>query len=175
MMVNMEVLFTQKEIESAVVRLAADITRDYKGKKPLVMGILKGSFIFLADLVRRLDFPVELDFVTLSSYKEKTTSSGEISMDRRFTTDLKGRHVLVVEDIVDTGLTLHFLLDHLREEQAASVRLCALLDKPSKRQMPVQIDYLGFTVPDRFIVGYGLDCAQKYRNLPDICCLDETV
>ena len=111
--------------------------------RSLVMGILKGSFIFLADLVRRLDFPVELDFVTLSSYKEKTTSGGEISMDRRFTTDLKGRHVLVVEDIVDTGLTLHFLLDHLRKEQAASVRLCALLDKPSRRQMPVQMRRAG--------------------------------
>jgi hypoxanthine phosphoribosyltransferase len=94
-------------------------------------------------------------------------------MDRRFNTDLKDRHVLVVEDIVDTGLSLHFLMDHLKAEAPASLRLCALLDKPSRRKFPIQIDYLGFTIPDRFIVGYGLDCAQKYRNLPDIRCLEE--
>jgi hypoxanthine phosphoribosyltransferase len=163
-----QVLITRSEIAAAVVRLAGEISRDYSDKNPLLIGILKGSFIFLADLVRRLDFPLEVDFVTLSSYKEKTESCGEVSMERRFTSELKDRHVLVVEDIVETGLSQHFLFNHIQAEVTASLRLCALLDKPSRRTFPVQIDYLGFSVPDRFVVGYGIDCAEKYRNLPDI-------
>lgn len=166
-------LLTQKQIDSAVERLAGEISRDYKDKNPVLLGILKGSFIFLADLVRRLDFPLEVDFVALSSYKENTESCDEVSMDRLFTSNLTGRNVLLVEDIVDTGLSLHFLLDHVKGEKPASLRLCALLDKPSRRIFPVQIDYLGFTIPDRFVVGYGLDCGEKYRNLPDIRCLEE--
>lgn len=172
-MAKLELLFTRYEIEAAVNRLAEGISRDCRDKNPLLVGVLKGSFIFLADLVRRLDFPLEVDFVTLSSYKNATESCGEVSMDRRFASDIMGRHVVVVEDIVDTGLSLHFLLDHLRDEKPESLRLCVLLDKPSRRKETVQIDYLGFTAPDRFIVGYGLDCAQQYRNLPDIHCLEE--
>lgn len=171
-MTELQVLLTQSEIAAAVRRLAGEISSDYSSKNPLVLGVLKGSFIFLADLVRLLDFPLEVDFVTLSSYKEQTESCGEVSMDHRFTTDIKNRHVLVVEDIVDSGLTLHFLLDHLRAEAPASLRLCALLDKPSRRKLPVQVDYLGFAIPDRFVVGYGTDCAEKYRNLPDIRCIE---
>src|SRR5271157_1522447 len=143
-MAKLELLLTSHEIEAAVGRLAGEISREYRDKNPLLIGILKGSFIFLADLVRRLDFPLEIDFVTLSSYKDKIQSCGEISMDHRLSADIKDRHVLVVEDIVDTGLTLHFLLDHLREEIPASLSVCALLDKPSRRKLPIQIDYLGF-------------------------------
>jgi len=167
-MTTLHVLLKQSEIAAAVRRLADEISRDYCDKNPLVIGVLKGSFIFLADLVRLLDFPIEVDFVTLSSYKDKMQSCGDVSVDRCFSTDIKGRHVLLVEDIVDSGLTMHFLLDRLREETPASLRLCALLDKPSQRKLPVNIDYLGFTIPDRFVVGYGTDCAEKYRNLPDI-------
>ncbi len=167
-MPTLHVLLTQSEIAAAVRRLAGEISRDYYDKNPLVIGVLKGSFIFLADLVRLLDFPLEVDFVTLSSYKDKMQSCGDVSVGRWLRTDIKGRHVLVVEDIVDSGLTMHFLLDRLRKETPASLRLCALLDKPSQRKLPVNIDYLGFTIPDRFVVGYGTDCAEKYRNLPDI-------
>jgi hypoxanthine phosphoribosyltransferase len=167
-MTELQVLLTPSDIATAVRRLAGEISNSYRDKNPLVLGVLKGSFIFLADLIRLLDFPLEVDFATLSSYKEQTESCGDVSMDRRFTADIKDRHVLVVEDIVDTGLTLHFLLDHVRAESPASLRLCALLDKPSRRRLPVNIDYLGFTIPDKFVVGYGTDCAEKYRNLPDI-------
>ncbi|RJO60875.1 MAG: hypoxanthine phosphoribosyltransferase [Dehalococcoidia bacterium] len=172
MMTELQVLLTQPEIASAVRRLAGEISSDYRDKNPLVLGVLKGSFIFLADLVRLLDFPLEVDFVTLSSYKEQTESCGDVSMDRCFAADIKDRHVLVVEDIVDTGLTLHFLLDHVHAESPASLRLCALLNKPLRRKIPVSIDYLGFTIPDKFVVGYGTDCAEKYRNLPDIRCIE---
>lgn len=173
MMAKLEVLLTRQQIEAAVARLAIDITGEYKDKNPLLLGVLKGSFIFMADLARCLDFPLEVDFVMLSSYKENTESCGEVSMDCRFASDLRDRHILVVEDIVDTGLSLHFLFDHIRAEKPSSLRLCALLDKPSRRKLPVQIDYLGFTVPNLFVVGYGLDCGEKYRNLPDIQWLEE--
>lgn len=164
-----EVLFSQDEIKRAVARLAAEIRKDYQGKQPLLIGILKGSFVFMADLIRQLELPVEVDFVKLSSYGTGTESSGEVKMIQGLETPIMGRDVLVIEDIVDTGLTLTFLLDYVQEEKPASVRLCALTDKPSRRQVPVTIDYLGFTVPDKFIVGYGIDWNEKFRYLPDIC------
>lgn len=168
-----EVLIPSAEIAAAINRLATDIRRDYSGKNPILLGILKGSFMFMADLVRRLDFPLEIDFVRLSSYGSGTESSGKIDMVQGLRSDVRGRHVLVVEDIIDTGLTVAFLLDHLHNEQVASLGLCTLLDKPSRREVPVTIDYLGITVPDRFLIGYGLDYDEKYRNLPDICVLGE--
>ena len=167
------ILFSREEIAAAVERLAADIERDYLGKTPLLIGILKGSFIFLADLVRRLGLPLEIDFVGLSSYGGGTETSGKVRVERGLHTEVKGRHILVIEDIVDTGLTTGFLLDYLRKRKPASVKLCALTDKPSRRQTPVTIDYLGFAVPDKFLVGYGLDLDQKFRNLPDICYIEE--
>jgi hypoxanthine phosphoribosyltransferase len=169
----MNLLLSRERIQAEVIRLGEKISGDYRDKNPLILGVLKGTFIFLADLVRQLDFPLEIDFVTLSSYGNQTTSCGAVSLDRCYSTDLRNRHVIVVDDIVDTGNTLHFLLDHIKEEKPKSLRLCALLDKPSRRELPVNIDYLGFTVPDLFVVGYGLDLGQKYRNLPDINCLDE--
>ena len=161
------------EINAAVVRLASEITHDYQDKNPVVIGILKGSFIFLADLVRQLDFPLEVDFVRLSSYGDNRETSGRVEVKQDLGTDIRNRHVLVVEDIVDTGLTISFFLDYLKKKQPASLKLCALTEKPSRRQVPLDIDYLGFTVLDKFLVGYGLDCAEKYRNLPDICVIDD--
>jgi hypoxanthine phosphoribosyltransferase len=169
---GLHVLFPRAEIASAVQRLASEIDRDYRGKNPLLLGILKGSFIFLADLVRRLDFPLELEFVRVASYACRETS-GRPKLVQGLRSRVRGRHVLVVEDIVDTGITVAFLLDYLRGKRPASLKLCALLDKPSRRRADVSIDYLGLTVPDAFLVGYGLDCDEQHRHLPDICILGE--
>ena len=170
---KLKCLFPKSEIEAAVSRLASEITRDYRDKNPVLISILKGSFIFLADLVRHLALPLEVDFIGLSSYGSGTESSGKIRVERGLCTEVRERAVLVVEDIVDTGLTTSFLLDYLRKRKPSSLKLCALTDKPSRRQKPVAIDYLGFTVPDKFLVGYGLDWDQKFRNLPDICYIEE--
>ncbi len=167
------VLITREEIASIVARLAAQISRDYQRKNPLLIGILKGSFVFMADLVRRLDFPLELDFIRLSSYGRGTRTSGNVRVLQGLRSIVQDRHVLVVEDIVDTGITVAFLLDYLKKKRPASLALCALLDKTFRRRVPVSIDYLGVTVPDKFIVGYGIDFDEKYRNLPDICVLEE--
>jgi len=167
------VLVSGKEIAVTIKRLAAEIKRDYQGKSPLLLGILKGSFMFMADLIRQLDFPLEVEFVRLSSYGSKKESSGRIKVVQGLHSEVEGRDVLVVEDIVDTGLTVSFFMDYLGEKTPASSKLCVLADKPSRRQVPVTIDYLGFTVPDKFLVGYGLDCNEKFRNLPDICILED--
>lgn len=169
---QLKVLITQDEIKQAIAKLAAEIRQDYKSKEPLLVGILKGSFVFMADLIRQLELPVEVDFVKLSSYGAGRETSGKVKVVQGLKTPIKGRDVLVVEDIVDTGLTISFLLDYLRKKKPASLRLCALTDKPSRRQVPVTIDYLGFAVPDRFIVGYGIDWNEKFRYLPDICFID---
>ena len=167
------ILFSRNEIEATVKKLAAEIRKDYQDKCPLVIGILKGSCVFIADLVRLLDFPLEVEFVRLSSYGRGKESSGKIKVVQGLCSQVRGREVLVIEDIVDTGHTVAFLLDYLRKRKPASLKLCALADKPSRRRVPVTIDYLGFTVPDKFLVGYGLDCDEKFRNLPDICIFSE--
>lgn len=172
--VRFVMLYPREQIQATVAALARDITRDYAGKNPLVIGVLKGSFVFLADLTRRLEFPLEIEFVRLSSYGRGTSSSGKVTVVHGMRASVKGRHVLVVEDIVDTGLSITHLLESLRVKKPASLRLCCLLDKPARRRVPVEIHYRGFTVPDRFLVGYGLDHAEQYRNLPDICYLEET-
>lgn len=166
------ILLRREEIAATVARLAAEIKQDYQDKCPLFIGILKGSFIFIADLVRLLDFPLEVEFITVSSYGRGRVSSGKIKIVRGLTSPIKGREVLLVEDIVDTGLTTGFVLDYLGKKKPASLKLCTLTDKPSRRQTPVKIDYLGFTVPNKFLVGYGLDWDEKFRNLPDICFLE---
>ena len=170
---ELRVLFHRQEIEATVRRLASEISQDYRHKNPLLLGILRGSFVFLADLIRYLDFPLEVDFIGLSSYGGSTQTSGKIKVVKKLETPVRGRHVLVVEDIVDSGLTTTFLLDYLQKQKSASVKICALSDKPSRRKVPVNIDYLGFTVPNKFLVGYGLDANQKFRNLPDICYLED--
>jgi hypoxanthine phosphoribosyltransferase len=170
---QLKILIKRDEIAEAVNKLACEIKKDYQGKQPVFIGVLKGSFMFMADLIRQLDVPLELDFVRLSSYGAAMESSGKVRVIQGVKTPIKGRDVLVVEDIVDTGITISFLLDYLRKKQPASLKLCALTDKPSRRRVPVSIDYLGFTVPNRFIVGYGLDCDERFRNLPHIYTLED--
>lgn len=170
---KLRILYTRAEIEAKVDKLADKIRRDYLGKHPVLICVLKGSFMFTADLIRRLNFPLEVEFVQLSSYGGAKESSGKIKMVQDLQSPIQGRDVLVIEDIVDTGTTIAFLLDYLRDKKPASLKLCALTDKPSRRRVPVTIDYLGFTVPDKFLVGYGLDLDQKFRNLPDICVLED--
>lgn len=168
-----KVLLSKEEIGREVKRLAQEINRDYRGRCPLLLGILKGSFVFMADLIRLLEIPVEIDSVSLSSYGSARVTSGQIKVVQGLRSPVKGRDVLVIEDIVDTGLTVGYLLDYLRKRKPASLKLCALFDKPSRRKTPVPIDYLGFTLPDRFVVGYGLDYDEKFRRLPDLCVLED--
>jgi len=170
---QLKILISRDEIAKAVNRLAREIQRDYQNKQPLLIGVLKGSFVFMADLIRHLDLPLELDFIRLASYGAARESSGKVRVVQDIKTPIKGRDVLVVEDIVDTGITISFLLDYLKKKQPTSLKLCTLTDKPSRRRAPIPIDYRGFTVPNKFIVGYGLDCDQKFRNLPDIYTLED--
>ncbi len=167
------VLISRRQIAAAVSRLAAQINNDYRGKYPVLVAVLKGSFVFLADLIRRLDLPLKVEFVRLSSYRQGRQSSGKVRVVHGLDIEVKGRDVLVVDDIVDTGLTTSFLLDYLRRQQPSSIKVCALTSKPSRRELAVTIDYLGFTIPDKFIVGYGLDWDEKFRHLPDICIVEE--
>jgi hypoxanthine phosphoribosyltransferase len=170
---KLSVLYSRREIAVIVKRLAREIERDYKDKNPILIGILKGSFIFMADLIRQMDFPLEVEFVRFSSYGSGTESSGKIEAVQGLVRDVKGRHVIIVDDIIDSGLTVKYMLDILKEKKAASVKVCALSSKPSRRKTGVDINYLGFIVPDKFLVGYGLDCDEKYRNLPDICYIED--
>jgi len=170
---QLKILISRDDIAKAVDRLACEIQRDYQGKQPLLIGVLKGSFVFMADLIRQLDLPPELDFVRLSSYGSARESSGKVRVVQGVKTSIKGRDVLVVEDIVDTGTTISFLLDYLKKKKPASLKLCALADKPSRRRVPVPIDYCGFSVPDKFVVGYGLDYDERFRNLPDIYVIED--
>ena len=170
---QLKILLSRDEIAKAVDRLASEIKRDYQGKQPLLIGVLKGAFVFMADLIRQLDLPLELEFVRLSSYGAARESSGRVRVVQGLKTPIKGRDVLVIEDIVDTGITISLLLDYLSKKQPASLKLCVLTDKPSRRRVPVSIDYLGFNVPDKFVVGYGLDFAEKFRYLPEICVIED--
>jgi hypoxanthine phosphoribosyltransferase len=171
--VKLSVLFTAEEIAATVRRLAAEIRRAYHDKNPILIAVLKGSFVFLADLVRELNFPLQIEFAQLSSYGRGKESAGRIKVVKDVEGDIKGRHVLVVDDIIDTGLTAAFFLEHIKQKQPASLRLCSLTDKPSRIQVKINIDYLGLTVPDKFIVGYGIDWDEKYRYLPDICAIED--
>jgi len=168
-----KIIITKEEIAKRIDELAAEVRRDYKDKNPILIGVLKGSFVFLSDLVRAMNIPVEVDFMRVSSYGACTETSGKIKLVQGLKISIKGRHVLVVEDIVDGGLTVNFLLDYVKRRKPASLKLCTLFDKPSRRKVEVPIDYRGFTIPDAFVVGYGLDCNQQYRYLPDLCVLEE--
>ena len=163
-----EVLITEDQIQAKVKELAERISRDYRDKNPVLVAVLNGAFVFLADLVRNLDLPCTIDFVSWSSYGKDTSSSGVFRIMKDLESNVESKHVLIVEDIIDTGLTLHYLLDNIRARKPASVRVAALLDKPSRRKIEAKADYLGFQIPDAFVVGYGLDFAQSYRNLPFI-------
>lgn len=165
-----KVLISEEEIRNRVAELGREIAGDYAGKSLLLVGILKGSTVFLADLLRAIDLIVDYDFVAISSYGNATTSSGAICMLKDVTTDVEGRDILIVEDIVDTGWTLRmsYLAENLTAKKAASVKVCALLDKPDRRKVDVRVDYCGFRIQDEFVVGYGLDFQGRYRNLPYI-------
>jgi len=168
---NLAVLLAEEQIRARIAELGAQITRDYAGLNPLLIGVLKGALFFLSDLMRAIDTRVSLEFMAISSYGSSTRTSGEVRIMKDLDVPIEGRHILVVEDIVDTGLTLSYLLANLHARGAASVKLAALLDKFERRQREVKIDYLGFQIPDEFVVGYGLDFAERYRNLPFIAVL----
>ena len=169
------VLFTEQELKDRVAEIAAQIDRDYAGKEPMLISVLRGSFIFMADLVRSITLPCTVDFMAVSSYGAGTTSSGQVKITKDLSESIEGRDIIVVEDILDSGNTLSYLFQLLQARHPASVRLCTLLDKPSRRTKPVTADYTGFTVEDLFVVGYGLDYAEKYRNLPYIGILKPSV
>jgi len=169
----MKSLIKKDKIRQRISSLARKISRDYKGKELVLVGVLKGGFVFLADLIRQITLPLEIDFIQLASYGASTTSSGVIKVKKDIDLPIAGKDVLVVEDIVDYGYTMDYLLQFLADKKARSVKLCALLDKPARRKVKVRIDYRGFKVPDKFIVGYGLDCDEKFRNLPDIAYLEK--
>jgi hypoxanthine phosphoribosyltransferase len=168
---NLEVLITTEKIVERTRELGAEIARDYAELNPLLIGVLKGAFMFLGDLMRAIDIPLGIEFMAISSYGDGMRTSGEVRILKDLDVAIEGRHILVVEDIVDTGLTLSYLLANLKSRGAASVKLAALLDKYERREKEVPIDYLGFKIPDKFVVGYGLDFAERYRNLPFIAVL----
>jgi hypoxanthine phosphoribosyltransferase len=166
------VMFSSEAIAARVRELGAQITADYQGRELTVTGVLNGSFLFMADLVRAIDLPIRCDFLGLSSYGSATESSGVVAITKDLSGPVEGRHLLIVEDIIDTGLTMDYLLKNLATRKPASVRIVALLSKPARRKVEVKIDYLGFTIEDRFVVGYGLDFDGRYRNLAFIGALD---
>ena len=170
-----EVLFSEEQLDRRVREIAAEITRDYEGKEIMLISVLRGSFVFMADLCRRIDLPCTLDFMSVSSYGKGTTSSGQVQITRDLSSDISGKHIIVVEDILDSGNTLSYLLKLLEQRKPASIRLCTLLNKPDRRVKHVDVHYCGFDIPDAFIVGYGLDYAEQYRNLPYIGILKPEV
>ena len=165
---NIEILISEEEIRARIKEMGAEITRDYAGLNPLLIGVLKGACFFLSDVLRTIDTRLGIEFMAISSYGSSTRTSGEVRIMKDLDVPIEGRHILVVEDIVDTGLTFSYLLANLESRGAASVKLAALLDKFERREKEVKIDYLGFKIPDEFVVGYGLDFAERYRNLPFI-------
>jgi hypoxanthine phosphoribosyltransferase len=162
-------LYAPEQIQARVAELGATIARDYVGRAPVVVSVLKGSFVFAADLVRSIPLDVRLEFLGVRSYGSGTESTGAVQIIQDLAHPIEGEDVLVVEDIVDTGLTLAYILSLFRARKARSIKVCALLDKPSRRKVEVTADYTGFVVGDHFLVGYGLDCAEQYRNLPSLC------
>jgi len=170
-----EVIITQQQIATRIAQLARQIAVDYRDKQLVLIGVLTGSFVFLADLMRQLDRPCEVDFLDASSYGDSTVSQGEVRITRDLNLSLTGKDVLVVEDIVDSGRTIFELVRLLQTYQPASVSVCTLLSKTARRERTVELSYIGFEIPDYFMVGYGLDYAQRFRNLPYIAALDEDV
>jgi len=170
-----EVLIASQEIEDKVREIGARITEDYRDEKPLLIGVLRGAVVVMSDLMRNIDLQCELDFMDISSYGSGTSSSGVVRILKDLEEDITDRHVLIVEDIIDTGLTVSYLMRSLLARKPASLEICALLSKPSRRRVELDVRYLGFEVPDEFVVGYGLDYAGAYRNLPDICILKPEV
>ena len=170
-----EILFSEDQLARRVSELAEQINRDYADKEILLVSVLRGSFVFMADLARKITRPCRIDFMSVSSYGKGSTSSGQVQITKDLSEDISGLHVIVVEDILDSGNTLSYLLRLLEQRHPASIRLCTLLDKPDRRKVEVAVHYSGFTIPDAFVVGYGLDYAERYRNLPYIGILKPEV
>ncbi|SHF04171.1 hypoxanthine phosphoribosyltransferase [Alkalibacter saccharofermentans] len=170
-----DVLIDEKTLKKRVSELGKELAEEYKGKNPLVICVLKGSVLFMSDLVQSMDIPLEIDFMAISSYGTGTRSSGEVRILKDLDKSVEGRDLLIIEDIVDSGLTLSYLIKIFKDRNTNSIKVCSLLDKPERRISEVEIDFVGFAVPDEFVVGYGLDFAEKYRNLPFIGVLKEEV
>lgn len=170
-----EVLITEEEIQRKISELAGELTTEYKDRFPLAVGVLKGAMPFMADLLRRIDTYLEMDFMDVSSYGSAKVSSGEVKILKDLDTSVEGRDILIIEDIIDSGLTLSYLVELFRYRKANSIKIVTLLDKPTGRKANIKADYVGFVVPDEFVVGYGLDYAEKYRNLPYIGVLKPDV
>ncbi|MEA4919574.1 MAG: hypoxanthine phosphoribosyltransferase [Clostridiaceae bacterium] len=166
-----EVLYTSEQLHETVCGLGKKISMDYAGKDPILVSVLKGAFVFMADLIREVTIPCSLDFMSVSSYGCGTTSSGRVKIIKDLDTNIEGKHVIIVEDILDSGITLSHLVELLKSRKPASLAICTLLDKPERRKANVDVDYKGISIPDEFVVGYGLDYDEKYRNLPDLCVL----
>lgn len=171
-----QVLITEEEIKEKIKELGEKISNDYKDSDNLLLiGVLKGAVVFMADLIRHIDIPLNIDFMAVSSYGSSTESSGVVRILKDLDETVEGKDILIVEDIIDSGLTLSYMCDILRSRKPNSIKICTLLDKPSRRKIDLKVDYTGFEIPDYFVVGYGLDYAEKYRNLPDICVLKPEV
>ncbi len=170
-----EVLLTAEQLRERIAELGRQLRADYAGRTPVLISVLKGSIVFLADLMREMDIPLSLDLMEVSSYGSGTETSGQVRILKDLSNSIEGRDVLVVEDIIDTGLTLNYLLRYLGERNPASLRVCCLLDKPARRLAEIEIDYRGFTIPDRFVIGFGLDYDERYRNLPYVGVLRSSV
>ncbi len=167
-----KVLITKEEIEKRTAELAAEISRDYKGKKLIMICVLTGAMVFFADLIRKIEIPLEVDTIVASSYGAGMTTSGSVRISKDIKYDISGKSVILVEDIIDTGVTLKTLTQMLATRVPESLKVCSLLDKPSRRRVDFEGDYVGFKIPDEFVVGYGLDYAEQYRNLPEVCTLN---
>ena len=169
------ILFTEEQLQKRVAELGAQITADYAGKNPVLASVLRGSYIFMADLTRQIKLPLTVDFMAVLSYGSGTTSSGQVEIRKDLSDSIEGRDLLIVEDILDSGNTLYYLQRILNARHPASIKICTLLDKPERRAKPIEADYKGFTIPDAFVVGYGLDYDERYRNLPYIGILKPEV
>jgi hypoxanthine phosphoribosyltransferase len=169
-----EVLISREVLNKKVKELGAVISKDYKGEDLMLIGVLKGGFVFLADLIREITIDIDLDFMSVSSYGSSTKSSGVVRIIKDIETNIQDKHILLVEDIIDTGLTINYLKEMILARSPKSVKVCAMFDKPSKRKTHVDLDYKGIEIPDEFVIGYGLDYDGKYRNLPDLCIIDSS-
>ena len=170
---KISVLLTEQEVDDKIKQIGMQISKDYEGKDVHLICILKGGVFFMCELAKRITVPVSLDFMDVSSYGDDTSSSGVVKIVKDLDELLEGKHVIIVEDIIDSGRTLHYLMEILKKRNPASLKLCTLLDKPERRVVDVKVDYVGFNIPDKFVVGYGLDYAQKYRNLPYIGVIEQ--
>ena len=170
-----EILLSQEQLEQRVAQLGAEITRDFAGRAPLFVGVLKGCFVFMADLMRHVDLPCSIDFMAVSSYGSGTKTTGAVKIIKDLNQDIEGRYIILVEDILDSGVTLNYLTEYLSVRKPATITIATLMDKPSRRKAPVYARYAGFEIPDAFVVGYGLDYDERYRNLPYIGILKESV